>query len=98
MRINRVLAIGAALFTALSSVNAALVASGRLDGVTLLTDTATGLQWLSPVATTGQSYLSIAGGYRNFVTSGGFQIATLAQIETMFKSNFDPAGAVPSRP
>lgn len=77
------------------SAFASLIASGSINGGALLTDTATNLQWLSPVATSGQSFNSVAGGFDNLVTQDGFQFATVAQVESMFQQNFDPTNSVP---
>lgn len=67
---------------------ATLVVDGTLMGGALVTDTDTGLQWLSPVATRAQSYNSVAGGYGGLTTAQGFQFASQSQVLSMISAYF----------
>jgi hypothetical protein len=58
------------------------------DGL-LVSDTATGLDWVSPRATAGVSYNTVVAGYDGFVTTGGYSVATGAQVQAMFANNFN---------
>jgi len=73
------------------TANAALV---KLDFQTagdelLILDTATNLEWLSPLVTAGQSYNSVIGGFNSLVTTEGFSVAGAATVRSMFNTNFD---------
>jgi hypothetical protein len=57
------------------------------DGL-LVTDDATELVWLSPVATTGISRNTILAGHDGLVTTEGFRYATENEVVSMIQSNF----------
>jgi hypothetical protein len=82
------LMVAAVLMTSPLVANATLVSDGTLDGGALITDTSTGLQWLSPVATSAQSYDAVVGGYDGLTTSDGFVVASQTQVLQLLSSNY----------
>jgi hypothetical protein len=80
-----------ALLAALASpAHAALVAADyKTAGDALLVrDTVTGLEWLRPSYTSGQSYNAVIGGYAGLVTTDHFTYATQAQVTSLLSQNF----------
>src|SRR5688572_24306346 len=78
------------LFAAHES-HAALVKSDFLvanDGL-IVTDTTTGIVWLSPFYTRGQSYNAVVGGFGSLLTTHGFQFATPEEVRAMISDNFN---------
>ena len=55
----------------------------------LVTDTSTGLDWLSPRATNTVTYNAVVGGYDGLVTTRGFSVASAAQVQSLIAKNFD---------
>jgi acetyltransferase-like isoleucine patch superfamily enzyme len=58
------------------------------DGL-LVTDEATGLEWLSPLYTKGRSYNDVLGDYAGLLSTHGFEIAEQSAVRSMIASNFD---------
>lgn len=69
--------IGATTFAALAPAHAALTATA-----TSVVDSATGLEWLKVPLTTGMSYNAVLAS--SYVTSGGYALASEAQIHQLF--------------
>ncbi len=55
----------------------------------LVTDTVTGVQWLSPLATNTASYNDVIGGIDGLVTTEGFTVASDSQVLDLLSDNFD---------
>ena len=66
------------------------------DDELLVLDTVTNLEWLSPLATAGLSYNSVAGGTGGFVTTHGFSIAASQTVRDLIADNFDDPTTVNS--
>ena len=58
------------------------------DGA-LITDTETGLEWLTPYHTRNTSYDEIMAGEEELVTTHDFRYATAEMVRTMIDTNFD---------
>jgi hypothetical protein len=54
----------------------------------LVTDSATGLEWLAPIATRNVSLNMILGGYEGLLTTEGFRYATHEEVDSMIVDNF----------
>jgi len=80
------------LLIAASGANAELVKGDFLssgDGM-LITDTDTGIEWLSPVYTKNLSYEDITDvGWGELLTTHGFAYSTAETVRNMIDSNFD---------
>ena len=57
------------------------------DGM-LVTDDATGTQWLSPVFSGGQSYNAVVAGWSDLTTTHGFTHASGQMVLDLFSNNF----------
>src|ERR1017187_2322517 len=94
-RIGLLLAIAILLEFGGSSARAELIVGDLINpgDHSLVTDTATGLQWLSPVYTAGNSFDD--SFVQNLITDDRFAYASEAQVEAMINANFDspPVGS-----
>jgi len=84
--------IAGSLLIAMSGANAELVKGDFLssgDGM-LITDTDTGIEWLSPVYTKNLSYEDIIDvGWGELLTTHGFEYSTAETVRNMIDTNFD---------
>src|SRR4051812_4675983 len=87
----------AAILTTASHAAAALVVSDfqTAGDRLLITDTSTGIQWLSPFYTRGISLNTVLNGYGQLLTTRGFRYADAATVRAMIASNFGPPVASP---
>lgn len=89
VKIARFISILAISIGVTGSAHATLIDSGDLTGSSglLITDTATGLEWLVPSYTAGQAYND--SFVQNIITTYGFQYASETQVENMINTNFN---------
>jgi hypothetical protein len=85
MSLKKWLAVGFTVLLLDGTAQAALVVENSPFGPdTLVVDTSTGLEWLAPSVTLGQSYNAVAAQLGSGGTYAGWQFASTSQIESLF--------------
>jgi len=89
IEIRRLIAVAGTMAALGLCASGAWASSILVDQGSATYDPKTHLTWLDLSATMGQSYDAVAAGYGGYTTAGGYHIASMSELRTLF----DDAGA-----